>query len=177
MRIAPMVITFWILTFTISLFQTTVPSDTQYEDFFSENATNNGTDAIQALLIHPDEFAQSQLPEEQGGSGGTLFNSIFFWAALTGGIFALAGAVMRSDMILLGGFLSVLVSLIITPVTVIYSWLTDELSQIMCPELSLAPGSGFCAPSLFITSLLLGTAVFMYVMAIFEWWTSRPLTR
>ncbi len=167
MRIAPMVITFWIFAFAISLFQTTGQYDYEANDFFEDNSSSNRSiDAVEQILIHPDQFSR-----------GDLFGSIFVWVVVGGGLFVAAGALMRSDMVLLGGFLTVLVGMVITPVTMIYSWMTDELSMMMCPTYSIAPGAPICAPGLFITTLILGTSMFMYIMAIFEWWTSRPLTR
>jgi len=163
MRIAPLVIVFWAFAIAISMFQTTVDTDYLYNENVSQN---NESDAVKEILLNPDQYAR-----------GDLF-LVIFGLITAGGIIAIGlGAIMKSDMVLLGGMLTVLGGLIITPMRIIYSFLIDQFSQKMCPTMSLAQASSECTPALLGVTLILGTIAFMYVMACFEWWTSRQLTK
>lgn len=167
MRIAPMVVALWVFALIILLFNSSIDSNLDISGF--GNGTNS-SDGVNEILKDPTTF----------WSG--LLASAFTIGLLTvgAGLFAAAlGTVMKSDMVFLGGMMAVMAGLIAAPMQIIKSWMVDQTQMMMCPNITLAQFDAgvVCMPSLFVTAILLGLTAFMYAMAIFEWWTSRPLTR
>jgi len=168
MRIAPMVVAFWVFALIILLFNSAVDDNLDITGFANES--NSSSDAVNEILKDPTSFWS-----------GALFSAFTIGLLTVGaGLFAASlGAVMKSDMVFLGGMMVVLAGLIATPMQIIKTWVVDQTQMYMCPEITLAQFETgvVCQPSLFITAIFLGLTGFMYAMAVFEWWTSRPLTR
>jgi len=162
MRIAPMVVAFWTIALVIGLLQGTTSTDMNYGNYSGSNATN-GSDAIKSIYESPTSFYRS-----------IFFNSITALVTVGGLVAVGLGVLMKSDMVLLAGILGLFGSLIVGPMEVVWSFIRDEMGMMLCGAVSVTAG---CLAADWITSLILGSLAIVYLMAVIEWWTSRPLTR
>lgn len=171
MRIGPLLITIYVLYAAIALMQGTI-SIAEYNgqstlDVAYENATDGdaaaAADSVWQIFNNPSTYFRSD------------FFSVFLTLITAGGIIAIGvGIYMKSDMVLLAGLLGFFGALFIIPVRTIYSFLQNGMKDFMCPSFT---ASQACGPSLLITSLLVGGLTLLYILAVIEWWTARPLNK
>jgi len=147
----------------IGLIQNTVTTDFEYSNNLTQENSSSSYDAIHGIYESPASFFRS-----------IFFNSITAIVTVGGLIAIGAGVLMKSDMVLLSGMLGLFGSLIVSPMQIIWSFMRDELGMMMCPATSVAIE---CAPANFFSSIILGSLAIGYLMAVVEWWTSRPLTK
>lgn len=164
MRIAPMIVAFWIFTISVMLFNGTLGDSHDLDPY--ENLDDAEGNAVWKLMSNPVGFLQNDL---------TI--SFILFLTLAGGISLALGTIMKSDMVLLFTMFTAWFGLITIPTITIYSFFNDNLGQIMCSATTLAAETTGCASSIFVTAILAGVPTLFYVFACVEWWTSRPLTR
>ena len=164
MKIAPLIIAFWIVGMTIALFTQNLAGDYSLEPYQEGANVNNTnvTNPVWQIIINPTNYQESIF--------ATYWKEIF--AGATAIILGIA-IFTKSDMVLLFEVFKVIfLTLAATPIVTIYTFFLSQFRGITCPTLPLTQ---LCTPAILITAILVGIPTFMYVLACIEWWTGRPL--
>lgn len=164
MKIAPLLIAFWIFAMSIALFtQNLAEGEYSLEPYQElDNSTDSTQNPVWQIITNPQDYPST-----------IIFN---FWNGLLVGATALILGIAvftKSDMVLLFAGFVFLLGLAATPIVTIYSFFSIQLKGIMCP--TLAAGLP-CTPSLLFTAILVGIPTLMYIFACIEWWTGRAMS-
>lgn len=158
MKIGPIVATFWMAALIIGLFQGALVDDGG-DIVVGEPSDTPTADSVLDIILNPTTFFQSDL--------GQWFITLLVSGAA---IFAAAGLLTKSDMVLLFPVFTLFLALIIIPLVTVYSFVNIETAGFVCAGLV---ANQTCTTSRLISALLVGMPTLFYFLAVIEWWTGR----